>query len=158
MRQKIYSVFSNVDDAKQALGSIKKASLNQADLTVVFAEDQENPEMQDKNNYEFGAEHFGSPFRDAADTFKHNNVWPGLQTEKLAGVGKIHIGSSNIRTISGFMDHDHPIGLAGDDLDVITKQVKANKVVAVIDAEVELIPRVRLILETHGAEILSKLE
>lgn len=156
MRQKIYGIFSNVDDAKQAFGRIKKASLNQADLTIVFADNRENHVTKGNNNYEFAAENFGESLKDTAHT--RTSIWPGLQTENLSGIGKIQIGSSNNQKIADSVDHDRAIQLVGDDLAIIAQQVKANKVVTIIEAEAELVPQVRLILESNGAEIISKPE
>lgn len=156
MRQKIYGIFSNVNDAKQAFGSIKKTSFNQADLTIVFADNQEKHDTQGGGNYEFAVEHFRESFQDIAQ--KYNNTWPGVQTKDLAGIGKIQIGSSNIQKMAGIIEHNDVVKPSGDDLEIVTAQVKAKRIVAIIEAESELIPQVRLILESNGAEILSRTE
>jgi hypothetical protein len=157
MRQKIYGIFSNVNDAKQAFGSIKKTSFNQADLTIIFADNQEKHDTQGGGgNYEFAVEYFRESVQDIAR--KYNNTWPGIQTKDLAGIGKIQIGSSNIQKMTGIIEHDGIVKPSGDDLEIVAEQVKAKRIVAIIEAESELVPQVRLILESNGAEILSRTE
>jgi hypothetical protein len=149
MRQKIYGIFSNVNDAKQAFGSIKKESLNQADLTIVFANDQETKANHRKDNYEFATEYFIETPRNSPPS------WPGLKEESLSGIGKIQIGF-NIPTKSG--NPSEPITsmqLAEGDLGIIEREIKAHKVVTIIEAEPEFVPKLRLILESNGAEIIS---
>ena len=149
MRQKIYGIFTNVDDAKQAFGSIKKESLNQTDLTIVFANGQETHADHRKDNYEFATEYFIESSRNAPTS------WPGLKEESLFGIGKIQIGFNNPTKIDDPSELTRSLPLAEADLGIIEREIKANKVVTIIEAEPELVPKLRLILESNGAEIIS---
>ncbi len=147
MRSKLYGIFSNIDDAKQALGNIKKESLNLADLTVIFADDSEAFERKRDSKFEFGNENFGE------QTPKINRSWPGLQSQNLFGIGKIQIGSSQYH--KGEDSQKQKLHLDESDLAIIGPQVKANKVAAIIESEVDLLPKLRFILESSGAFVIS---
>jgi hypothetical protein len=147
MRQKIYSVFSNLDDAKQAFGSIKKASLNQADLTIIFADEQQHQIGKRNDNYEFAGEYLIEPA-------SNSTIWPGLQTQILAGIGKVQIGLCGINQTDKQMKEPNLIQQVGEDLGLIEREIKSDKVVAIIETDSELLPKLRLILESNGGEIL----
>ncbi|HBE78480.1 MAG TPA: hypothetical protein DDW65_12000 [Firmicutes bacterium] len=149
MRQKIYSIFSNVNDAKQAFGSIKKASLNQADLTIIFADEQQHQIGKRNDNYEFAGE--GEyVIEPPANTI----IWPGLQTQILAGIGKVQIGLCGSNQTDNQMGESNLIQQVGEDLRIIEREIKSDKVVAIIETDSELLPKLRLILESNGGEIL----
>jgi hypothetical protein len=160
MRQKIYGTFSNVDDAKQAFGNIKKVSLNQADLTIVFADNREARSYERQAHFEFGTENHGElPQGELhlGDLPQYNNcIWPGLQSKNLSGIGKIQMGTSNHHGVFNFIEPR--ICISGEDLGVIAPQIKANKVVAIIEADAVLVPQLRFILESNGAEVHSNPE
>jgi hypothetical protein len=146
MRSKLYGIFSNIDDARQALGNIKKESLNLADLTVVFADNSETLDHRRESDLEF-ARDLGDP------ALKSNRVWPGLQSQNLSGIGKIKIGSSqpwpHAKSPKG------PLRLDEDDLAVIGPQIKANRVAAIVECDVDLLPKLRFLLESQGAFVIS---
>jgi hypothetical protein len=148
MKQKIYGIFSNIDDAKQALGSIKKELLNLADLTIIFSDDQEPHVSRRRNNFEFATEYF------IESSQRSTLIWPGLKEEDLSGVGKIQIGSNHSSELNS-SPSSQISNLADEDLGIIEREIKTNKVVAIIEAEPELLPKLRLILESNGAEIIA---
>ncbi len=146
MRSKLYGIFSNIDDAKQALGNIKKESLNLADLTVVFADNSETLERRRESDLEL-ANDLGEP------ALKSNRVWPGLQSQNLSGIGNIKIGTSQSQLLA--QSPKGPLHLDENDLAVIGPQIKANRVAAIIESDVDLLPKVRFILESNGAFVIS---
>ncbi|HBF36520.1 MAG TPA: hypothetical protein DDW50_04285 [Firmicutes bacterium] len=150
MRRKLYGIFSNIDDAKQALGNIKKESLNLADLTVIFADNGEVRDRKREFDFEVSSENLGKPPQDM------NRLWPGLQSQNLFGIGKIQIGSSLNHQLHNSSELN--LHLDESDLAVIGPQVKANKVAAIIETEVDLLPKLRFILESNGALILLTTE
>jgi hypothetical protein len=147
MRRKIYGIFSNIDDAKQALGNIKKESLNLADLTVVFADNSGTLDRKKReSDFEF-ADDYG-------ETTQMNRSWPGLQSQNLYGIGKIQIGSSQYQQSE---TSPKPLQcLDENDLAIIGPQLKANRVAAIIESDIDLLPKLRFILESNGAFVISK--
>ncbi len=148
MREKIFGFFANIDDAKSAIGSIKKENFNQAELTVIFAEDNQNKKANNSANYEFATESFlqSSPDRSIIN-------WPGIKKQKIAGVGEIQIGLN--KTIDSFDNTQISIGMNGEDLSIVQQGLKENKVITIIEAEPNILSRAKAVLERHGAEIIT---
>ncbi|MGE5582498.1 MAG: hypothetical protein ACM3X9_08150 [Bacillota bacterium] len=150
MKRKIYGVFSNLDDAKSAVGSIKKVSFNRTNLTVVFSGDDRGGQHQPGIDFEFSSEFLPAGGREKA-------VPPlrGVKEENLPGVGKVQI-AANI--VQNFTDNDQPasMGLTGRDLGVVERMVKDDKVLAIVEADADLLPKLRFILESNGAEVITE--
>ena len=144
MKQKIYAAFNNLDDAKLAMGSIKKENLNQANLKVIFLTDQTGKDFQ-KDHYEFGEEFFPPNI----PTNSHL-VWPGVKVVNILGLGKVQIA------VNTPLPHERNFGseLVDEDLKIVEPEVKAQKIVAIIEAETDLIPKFKFILQSNGAEII----
>lgn len=149
MRQRLFGIFSSIDDAKAAAGQIKKESWNLADLTIIYSnQEHENLSHPNRNedDYELAAENFlEDPEREPPP------VWPGLKEEYLEGIGPVRIGSqTNQESLPGKI-----VRLAGSDLPAIEREIQSQKVVAMIEVEPEVFRKVRHILEKSGAEILE---
>ncbi len=142
MRQRIYGLFNNIEDARNALGRIKKESWRRADLSIILPADSERPQ---ENSMEFAADFSekrpGSPWSD----------WPGLQQEYWEEVGNVRVGST-------LGDASNPTpsireNLAGKALQFVQRGIRDSKVVTIIDFEPELLYKLRFILESKGAEL-----
>ena len=87
MKQKIYGSFSNIADAKLAIGNIKKENFNRVGLTIIFASEERR--VQDQHRYEFSNDFTLEPAPD-----KNSFLWPGLKEENILGLGKIQIAAN----------------------------------------------------------------
>lgn len=151
MRQRLFGIFSSIDDAKAAAGQIKKESWNQADLTIVYS-NQEHANLSHPNRNEDDFELAAENFLEDLDR-EPPPVWPGLKEDYLEGIGPVRIGASNQtgqESLPGKIAR-----LAGGDLPAIEREIQSQKVVALIEAEPEVFRKVRHILEKSGAEILE---
>lgn len=134
--RRIVGVFSNVNDARNALGRIKKESWNRAEISVLIK--QPSPET----SYEFG-EDFSRQQRQ-----RRKVMWSGLKQEFIDGVGMVQIGSTN-----GQRRQDHYAFLKK-----ITGAVPYNldqKIVGIIEVEDDLVESIYTILNSKGADIVE---
>ncbi len=142
MRQRIFGIFSNTEDSRNVLGRVKKESWNRAEITLVIPEPTVK-QPRNEDHFELGSEFF----LDRKD--QPISSWPGLQASYLEGAGNIRVGTTA---------RQHPPGILeplGPELDLLQREVRNQKIVALIDVEPELIPRIRVILESKGAEIIT---
>jgi len=151
MRSRIIVAFPKIMDARLALGLIKKTDLS-ADLTVLYAP---NAGRQKSNNfepdYEFGAELL--PLETQTDP---TPVWSGLNEETLGTLGKVKVGSNqSFHPMKNGIRTPIQYGLTASDLHLIQGELRQNKVIGVIEITPESFSKVRLILESNGAEILE---
>lgn len=144
MQNRVYATFNQLNSAKAALGQIKKSSWNKADLSVIYAD---QPLFgQDDNRYEIAVEGFIEH-----NLKKNPEKWPGLKTAYLEGVGVIHYASEHgeeLASIISNRDSDH----------WLIDELASAKIVAVIDTEPEKAPKLRLILENSGADVILSSE
>jgi hypothetical protein len=148
MKEKLFGVFSNIDDAKSALGQIKMESWNRADLTVLFSGQKIDKERRE-DDFELAAEYF---LNDSQRT--PPPIWPGFREENIHGIGKVQIGSSypvEKESLPGKIEE-----LAGGELETIGREISSQKVVTIIEVEPEIMPKVRFILEKNGAEVFKE--
>ncbi|GEM_PF-691589 len=141
LRESIYGIFHQLEDARFALGQVKKTSLNRAQASVIYSESAETVQEKDAH-WETAAEGF---IGDAL--LQTRQRWPGLKTGYLDGVGSVKYGS-----LSGGADL---IATVRDRETGLRKALSEGKIVAVVKAEPEAAAEVRLIFENCGAEILS---
>jgi hypothetical protein len=137
--KKIYAAFERVENAKAAVGRIKKESWNRAGLSVILPEKLNANNEEDR--YEFGHEHF----LDTPYSHEHSE-WPALQERELNGVGKVKMGA-NHKPFSGEASEEVKISK-----ELVIEGLKKNKVVALIETEDELASKIETILESEGAE------
>lgn len=144
MRQKLIGVFRNIDDAKGALGLVKRENFNRAELTVICSEELLHLKKQGQN-FEMAAENFIGDQTDSAKL-----IWPGLQTKDLVSVGSVRIGSTQV-----IPQLKTDLGLEEQDLKRIENAIQHQKVVAVIEADTEEIANIRALLASRGGFILN---
>jgi hypothetical protein len=137
-------MFTNIEDARNALGRIKKESWHRADLTVILPEG--SPESSNNDSMELAAE-FAAQDRD------EKRDWSGLRRDYWDGLGKIRYGTT-FRRQPG-KNQVLPETLAGQALQIVQQGIKDSKVVTIIDFEPELRAKLRVILESRGAEVLA---
>jgi hypothetical protein len=142
VRQRIFGIFSSPEDSRNALGRVKKESWNRAEITVVIPEPNAKHSRTD-DRFELGAEFFLDRKEQPVST------WPGLQASYLEGAGNIKVGTTALQHPPGILE---PLGSG---LDLVQREIQNQKIVAIIDVEPELIPRIRVILESKGAEIIT---
>jgi len=140
VREAIYGVFQQIEDARSALGQVKKASWNRAWVSVIYPESKE----ADPGNlrWETAAEGFIGD-----NSSKTKERWSGLKTGYLDGVGSVKYGS-----LAGGADLISTVKNRGNGLQ---QALSDGKVVAIVEAEPEAMDEVRLILENCGAALLS---
>lgn len=148
MREKLYGIFLNIDDAKSASGKIKKESFNQTDLTIIIPILDLNQTNDQKNDVEFAKELVGDHFQQ-----NHSVDWPGMQEDYLAGVGKVQIGSS-LPSLAQNDNLSPKYRIEEEDMGVIQTEILAKKIVTIVKVEPELLPQIRLIMESCGADLL----
>lgn len=140
--KKIYAAFKRVGNAKAAVGRVKKESWNRADLVIIFP--GEPTVKTDNNRFEFGNEYFlDSPHSGKA------SEWPSLQDKEIDGIGKVKIAVSYKPDNNPDLSEDS----AGMNKELIASDLKKNKVVAIIEADDELVSKIETILDSEGAEI-----
>lgn len=134
MKERILGVFSNIDDAKNAFGQIKKATWNQVELAVVFGDSVNRQEDYMELAVEGFIETSPTP----------QKIWPGVQEKFIEGLGQFYVGESP----------QHPIDLNNKDtLDFIKRETSNQHIIGIIDAEPEVISKIQLIMESNGGEI-----
>ncbi|HEX7713629.1 MAG TPA: hypothetical protein VF531_06375 [Bacillota bacterium] len=139
----LIGAFENVSDAKNALGRIKKATWNRADLALIVPR-KSSPDVVQGIDFELASESFlDLPRKDFSP------LWPGLRQESLAGVGEVLIGQ-------GRSHEPEPLSLdlSQPELEMIKQPLKQHKIITVLKANPEDLPKLRLIMETDGAELL----
>jgi hypothetical protein len=129
--------FTNISDAKIALGQLKKEYWNQANLAAVYA----IPVQSDfeRNRYEFAMEEFGMPLNDS------ESLWPGVKESEISDGGKVCLGATP-------GSYDAVIKLLESDTSI--KDELPGKVITILDTEPENHPRFRLVLESNGGEVI----
>jgi hypothetical protein len=153
MRRRLLGVFNSIDDAKHALGQIKKESWNQAEFVVIVGEPDGNRRKEGNNHFEMAVENFitGKP----PETGRWiNHIWPGLKEVELAGVGTVNVGYSAIAEEIPEPSWDRRF--SETDIQVMEREISANKIVALIEVEEQFLPKLRLIMDTNGAELIEQ--
>lgn len=140
--KKIYAAFERVENAKAAVGRVKKESWNRAGLVIIFP--GESIADPDNNRFEFGNEYFlDTPYS------RKISEWPALQDKEIDGIGKVRMAVS-------FKPDTSP-DISEDSLtinkELIASSLKKNKVVAIIESDDEIVSKIESILESEGAEI-----
>ena len=143
MKKKFYGVFQSIDDAKEALGRIKKESLNLVDLTVIYLEPHQTKKEGEELHFETAVEDFVENNR--LDVLK----WPGLHQLELEGFGKINIGMSNSRNAAEKKLFDRKA------FEAVEPEIENHKIVALIEVEPHVAGKVRYVLESIGADIIE---
>lgn len=137
--KKIYAAFERVENAKAAVGRIKKECWNRAGLSVIVPEKLNA--NNEENRYEFGHEHF----LDTPYSLEYSE-WPALQEREFDGVGKVKMGV-NHKPFSGEASEEVKINK-----ELVIDGLKKNKVVTLIETEDELTSKIETILESEGAD------
>lgn len=137
--KKIYAAFERVENAKAAVGRIKKETWNRAGMSVIL------PEKRNLNNeehsFEFGHEHFlDTPYS------QENSDWPALHEHEFDGIGKVKM-AVNHKPYSGEVSEGVKISK-----ELVIDGLKKNKVVALIETEDEIVSKIEKILESEGAD------
>jgi hypothetical protein len=137
--KKIYAAFERVENAKAAVGRVKKECWNRAGLSVIVPEKlQAN---NDEHRYEFGHEHFlDTPYS------REKSNWPALNDHEFDGIGKVKM-AANHKPYSGEASEGVTINK-----DLVIDGLKKNKVVALIETEDEIVSKIETILESEGAD------
>ncbi len=140
--KKIYAAFQRIENAKAAVGRVKKESWNQAGLTVIFP--GEPMVKTDDNRFEFGDEYF----LDSLHSRKRSE-WPALQDKEIDGIGKVKMA------VSYKPDNSSPLREDPDGMnrELIASGLKKSKVMVIIEADDEISSKITAILESEGAEI-----
>jgi hypothetical protein len=152
MRRRLFGVFNSIDDAKHALGQIKKEGWNQTRFMVIVGETDANRMNEGKAHFEMAGENFLNNNHPETGT-GINRVWPGLKEMELTGVGTVNVGYS----IPVEENNEAAINqkLSETDIQVVEREIFANKIVALIEVEEQFLPKLRLIMDTNGAELLE---
>ncbi len=139
----IYAAFERVENAKSAVGRVKKESWNQAGLMVI-SPGTESMTENDANQFEFGNEHFlETPYS------RKISEWPALQDNEINGIGKVKM-AVNLKPEAVRKESQEPIMM---NKELIADGLKKNKVIAIIEADDEIISKIETILESEGADI-----
>ncbi len=151
MRPRIIAAFPSLTDARVALGMIKKADLK-ADLTVLYALNADcERENRIKEDYELGEE-----LIPLTTEITPQPVWSGLNEENVAKLGRVQMGTNRaFRPLKKGIRTPAQYGLTTSDLHLIQGELRQNKVIGVAEIAPETLARVRMILESNGAEILE---
>lgn len=138
--KKIYAFFERIENAKAAAGRIKKEGWNRSDVVVIFPGETSE---SNGDKFEFGDEHFlDSPM------VRKISPWPVLQDQELEGVGKVKMAASFKPDAP-----DPTVATTEINKELVAAGLQKNKVVAIIEADDEIIPRIETILESEGGEI-----
>lgn len=153
MRRILFGVFNSIDDAKHALGQIKKESWNQTEFMVIVGEPDANRSDENKAHFEMAGENFLNNNQPETGP-RINRVWPGLKMMEMAGVGTVNVGYSlpvegNTKAV---MDRK----LSERDIQVVEREISAHKIVALIEVDEQFLPKLRLIMDTNGAELVEQ--
>lgn len=152
MRRRLLGVFNSIDDAKHTLGQIKKESWNQTEFMVIIGEPGDRGHEM-KTHYEMAEENFLSTDKSETGRRNHRLPWPGLQEMELAGIGAVNVGFS--------IPPEGPNQVAVDkifsetDKKFVKREISSQRVVAFIETEEQFLPKLRLIMETNGAELVE---
>lgn len=140
--KRIYAAFERIENAKAAVGRIKKETWNQADLAIILSE--ETTVNSGDNRFEFGDEHFlDSPYS------RNYSKWPSLQDKEIDGIGRVKMAIS-------FKPHTGPDSREVTDIidkELLADNLKKNKIMAIIETEDDITPKIETILESEGAEV-----
>ncbi len=152
MKQRILGVFHNIDDAKSALGQIKKESMNQAELTVIIGDRFHIRTRESQTLFETAAEDFADQnlgSRDSESRIDH--FWPGLKEEQLLGIGVVKVGhnSPDPNDVQSAWRQK----LTETALQIIGAEIAAKKIITFIEFDPRFLPKLRFIMETNGAEL-----
>ncbi len=139
--KRIYAAFERVENARAAVGRVKKESWNRAGLVVILPGE---PITANDNHYEFGDEHFlDTPYS------RKNTVWPVLQDKEVDGIGIVKIAVSLKPDADSSLSEESVV----TNKEIIAEDLKNNKVITIIEAEDEIVSQIEIILESEGAEI-----
>lgn len=139
----LIGAFENLGDAKNALGRIKKATWNRTDLALIVPRNS-SPGAAQEYAFELASESFLDLPRREVMPFQ-----PGLRQESLAGAGEVFIGE-------GLSSQPDPLNLdlSQPELEKVKQHLQQHKVITLLKANPEDLPKLRLIMETSGAELL----
>ena len=140
--KKIYAAFERVENAKAAVGRVKKECWNRAGLSVILPEKLEaNEANNEEHRYEFGQEHFlDTPYS------QEKSDWPALHEHEFDGIGKVKM-AANHKPYSGEASEGVTIRK-----ELVVDGLKKNKIVVLIETEDEMISKIETILESEGAD------
>lgn len=139
----LIGVFENMTDAKNALGRIKKATWNRADLALIVPQ-KSHRGMSGDVDLELASESFlDLPHQG------HLPLQSGLRPQTISGVGEVLIGQGRN---NGLVPQG--LNLSQPEFERIQQSLQEHRLLAVIKADPGVLPKLRLILETSGANIL----
>jgi hypothetical protein len=153
MRRRLFGVFNSIDEAKNTLGQIKKESWNQTEIMVIVREPDGNREIETEGHYEMAGENFLSD--PSPETGRRiDRLWPGFKEMELAGIGSVNIGYST--PVEGNNEPAIVQQLNEKNIQVVEREISGHKVVALIEAEEQFLPKLRFIMDANGAELLEQ--
>ncbi len=153
MRRRLFGVFNSIDDAKSALGQIKKESWNQTKFMVIVGDPDIKPVKESKAHFEVASENFLNGNHHPESGRRIDHIWPGLKEKELTGVGTVNVGYST--AAEGNNEPSLEQKLSEIDIQVVEREISANKIVAFIEVEEHFLPKLRLIMDTNGAELVE---
>lgn len=140
--KRIYAAFERVENAKAAVGRVKKESWNRAGITVILP--GKTDVKTDEHRYEFGDEHFlDTPYS------RETSEWPALQDREVDGIGKVKM-AVNYQPYSVEANEEVEVNK-----EIVAEGLKKNEVVAIIEADDEIVSKIETILESEGAEFTT---
>lgn len=153
MRRRLFGVFSSIDDAKNALGQIKKESWNQTEFIVIVGDPDTIRAKENKAHFEMAVENFLNGNHPESER-RINHIWPGLKEMELTGVGTVNVGY--IEAAEGNNEPMLDQKLSETDIQVVKREISTNKIVALIEVDEQFLPKLRLIMDTNGAELIEE--
>ncbi|NLY75616.1 MAG: hypothetical protein GX075_09960 [Firmicutes bacterium] len=138
---RIYASFERLENAKAAVGRIKKASWNRAEIVVLAS--SEPGVDPGAARYEFADEHFlDSPVT------RRETQWPVLKEQEIEGLGKVFLAASFRPDDVNRYNHWPAVNP-----ELTAADLKKNRVVAIMEVAAELSGKIKTILQSEGAEI-----
>lgn len=142
--KRVFATFERIENAKAAVGRVKKEAWNQADFAIIISgESAFNVSGDDR--FEFGDEHFlDSPYS------RNYSKWPSLQDKEIEGIGRVKMAVS-FKQHTGSDLSEETVMI---DKELAADNLKKKKVIAIIETEDDIIPKIETILESEGAEVI----
>lgn len=153
MKRRLFGVFNSIDDAKNALGQIKKESWNQTEFMVIVGEPDVNRGDDSKAHFEMAVENFLSNNHPEPGR-RMDHIWPGLKEMQLAGIGTVNVGYSI--PVEGNNEAALDRKLNETEIQLVEREILANKIVALIEVEELYLPKLRLIMDTNSARLMEQ--
>ncbi len=134
--RRIVGVFTHVDDARNALGRIKKAGWDQTEISVFIKQ----PARDFSNE-------FADDFSMERNIKQRRLHWEGLKQETITEIGLVQIGATNRQ------NSFDPSEILKNYANAIPYQLQKS-VVGIIEVADELTDEVYTILDSKGADIV----